>query len=62
VACSRAADLAYRPYFRWENRKAKRASERKLLDDQRRIGVVIDELIAETRPARRVGSHIHRDR
>lgn len=51
VACRRAADVVYRPYFSHENRKAKRESERR----------AIEELIANARP-NRVGSPLYRDR
>jgi hypothetical protein len=52
VICSRAADVVYKPYFRHENRRA--------LATERRQAA--EELIAETRPVVRVGSHLHRGR
>jgi len=59
---NRAAGRVYRVYYRGEARKAKRASDRKASDDQRRTDAVIDDLIAETRPVNRVRAPIHRDR
>lgn len=69
IACLRwsrrfdhASDVVYRPYYRAEARKARRDADRRALEESRRIGVVIEDLIAETRPVKRVSLHIHRDR
>jgi hypothetical protein len=52
AAFGHAADVVYRPYFRHENRKALRESQRQ----------AIEQVIRESRPAIPVRAPIHRDR
>ncbi len=56
------ATLIYRAHSKAEARKAAQAEVTRMMDQQRRDALAAEDLIAETRPAKRVGSPIHRDR